>query len=132
MSDRTNLPAGRQGEKRFICIMCPLGCSVTVKYDDKGSIVQILGASCKKGEAYVKEESTKPVRVLTSTVAIKGAAFSRLPVRTSGLIPKERIFDCMKEIEKMRVKAPVKLGDKIIENLLELGVDVVATRDLLT
>lgn len=123
MSDRIN-------EKKFICIMCPLGCPVTVKYDDKGSIVQILGASCKKGEAYIKEESTKPIRVLTSTVAINGAAFSRLPVRTSGFIPKDRIFDCMREIQKIKVNAPIKIGDKIIENILGLEVDVMATRDL--
>ncbi len=115
-------------EKKFTCIMCPLGCAVTVKHDDKGGIVEVLGASCKKGEAYAKDEFTKPMRVLTSTIAIKGAQFARLPVRTSGVIPKDRIFDCMKEIQKIRVKAPVKLGDKVIGNILDLKVDIIATR----
>ena len=123
MSDQIN-------EKKFICIMCPLGCEVTVKSDESGQITEILGNSCKKGETYARDEFTKPMRVLASTVAIEGARFARLPVRTSDFIPKDRIFDCMKEIRKIRVKAPVKLGDKMIKNILGLGVDVVATRDL--
>ena len=110
--------------------MCPLGCEVTVKSDESGQITEILGNSCKKGETYARDEFTEPMRGLTSTVAVEGARFARLPVRTSDLIPKDRIFDCMKEIQKIRVKAPVKLGDKMIENILGLGVDIVATRDL--
>lgn len=117
-------------EKKFICIMCPLGCEVTVKSDESGQIKEVLGNTCAKGEKYVRDEAVHPVRVLTSTVAIEGAAFARLPVRTSGPIPKDRMFDCMKEIQKAKVKAPVKLGDKVIENIIGLGIDVVATRNL--
>jgi CxxC motif-containing protein len=123
MSDRLN-------ENKFTCIMCPLGCEVVVKSDESGQITEVLGNKCDKGEKYARDEATHPLRVLTSTVAIEGAQFARLPVRTSGLIPKDRIFDCMKEIEKVKIKAPVKLGDKIIENILGLGVDVIATRDM--
>jgi CxxC motif-containing protein len=123
MSDRIN-------ENEFICIMCPLGCAVVVKSDESGQITEVLGNKCAKGEKYVRDEASHPLRVLTSTVAVESAQFARLPVRTSDLIPKDRIFDCMKEIQKIRAKAPVKLGDKIIENILGLGVDVIATRDI--
>jgi len=117
-------------EKRFICIICPVGCAVTVKSDSSGNITEILGNKCKKGDKYVRDEFTAPMRVFTSTVGIEGALFPRLPVRTSGLVPKNRIFDCMKEIEKVQVKAPVLVGDKIIADILGLGVDLIATRDL--
>ena len=110
--------------------MCPLGCEVTVKSDSKGTITEIIGSKCPKGDKYVRDEFTKPVRVLTSTISIEGAAFSRLPVRTSGFIPKDRIFDCMSEIHKTKIKAPVKNGDIIIKNALNLGVNVIATRNL--
>ncbi len=123
MSDRIN-------ENKFICIMCPLGCEVVVRSDESGQITEILGNKCAKGEKYARDESAHPLRILTSTVAVEGAQFARLPVRTSDLIPKDRMFDCMKEIQKVRAKAPVKLGDRIIENILGLGVDVIATRDL--
>ena len=110
--------------------MCPLGCEVRVMSDESGQITEILDNKCAKGEKYAKDEFTHPLRVLTSTVAIEGAQFARLPVRTSDFIPKDRMFDCMKEIEKMKAKAPIKLGDKIIKNILGLGVNIVATRDL--
>lgn len=123
MSDRIN-------EKKFTCIMCPLGCEVTVKSNESGQITEVLGNQCAKGEKYARDEYSHPLRVLTSTVAIEGAQFARLPVRTSGLIPKDRIFDSMKEIRKIKAKAPIKLGAKLIENILGLNVDMVATRDL--
>jgi CxxC motif-containing protein len=110
--------------------MCPLGCLVTVKADEKGSIFEMIGNKCKKGEKYIKDEFSHPVRALTTTVAIEGKDIRRLPVRTSDHIPKGRIFDCTGEIQKKKVKPPVKIGDTIIENILGLGVDVVATRNL--
>jgi len=117
-------------ERKFICIMCPIGCEVTVKADEKGNIIEILGNKCEKGDVYAREEFTSPKRFLTSTVAIEGASISRLPVRISSPIPKDKMLDCMREIQKAKIKAPVKLGDKIIENILGLEVDVIASRDL--
>jgi CxxC motif-containing protein len=110
--------------------MCPLGCEVILKANDAGNVIEITGNKCKKGEKYVQDEFSHPVRALTTTVAVDGANIRRLSVRTSDYIPKDRIFDCMREIQKKKVKAPVKIGDVIIKDLLGLGVDVVATRDL--
>jgi CxxC motif-containing protein len=124
MSDRIT-------EKKFTCIMCPLGCAVTLKADDSGNIFEIMGSRCLKGEKYIRDEFSTPKRVLTSTVAIEGAKFDRLPVRTSDLVPKDKLFDLMKEIQKIKAKAPVNIGDVILKNIRGLGVDIVATRDLL-
>jgi CxxC motif-containing protein len=55
----------------------------------------------------------------------------RLPVVTSGEIPKGRIFDIMNELNRLEVTAPIKLNDVLIKNVLGLGVDIVATRSLL-
>ena len=120
----------RSSEQKFICIMCPLGCEVTVKLDEKGEIRETVGAKCKKGEKYSAEELKNPTRILTSTAAIEDALHARLPVRTSAPVPKNKIFECMKEISKIKVKAPIKIGDKIIKNILKLNIDVIATRDL--
>jgi len=120
----------RSSERKFTCIMCPLGCEVTVKNDAGGTITEVLGNKCKKGETYARDEFTRPMRVLTSTVSIDGAQFSRLPVRTSSAVPKDRIFKCMGEIEKIKIKAPVKAGDIILKDILGLNVDLIATRDL--
>ena len=117
-------------ENKYVCIMCPLGCEVTVRSDERGNIIEVLGNKCEKGEQYARDEHSHPKRILTTTVAIEGAKLPWLPLRTSGYLPKEKIFDCMNEIRKVKVKSPVKLGDRIIENILGLGVDVVATRDI--
>ena len=37
------------------------------------------------------------------------------------------MFDCMKVINEATIKAPVKIGDVVIENICGLGVDIVAT-----
>jgi len=120
----------KMDERKFTCIMCPLGCEVTVKSDDAGRIIELIGANCPKGEKYIKEEFSTPKRVLTTTVAVERSEISRLPVRTSDFIPKDKIFDCMTVLSKAKVKAPVKISDIVIENILGLGVDVVATRAL--
>jgi CxxC motif-containing protein len=71
-----------------------------------------------------------PVRIITSTIKIKSEVLKRLSVKTSKPIPKNKIFDIMKEINKIEVKAPIEIKDIIIKNVLELGVDIIATRSV--
>ena len=52
-------------------------------------------------------------------------------MKVSAEIPKERIFDVMKEISKVQVIEPLGTGDIVIENVLGLGGDVVITSDLM-
>lgn len=110
----------------FICIVCPRGCHITV--DDE---LNVTGNSCPRGKAYALNEISNPTRMITSTVAIASAELKRMPVMTSSPIPKGKIFDVMAEINKARCVAPVKIGDVIIPNVLDLGVDIVATRNIL-
>lgn len=130
MSEKSSQPKGPVNEKKFTCIMCPLGCAVTVKSDSSGNILQIIGSRCVKGENYIRDEFSAPMRVLTSTVSVEGAELQRLPVRTSGFVAKDMLMACMKEIRKIKVKPPVKIGEVILKNIHGLNVDVIATRDL--
>lgn len=120
----------RTDDQKFTCIMCPLGCEVTVRLDEHGEIKETVGAKCPKGERYAAEELKHPKRVLTTTVAIDGAAHARLPVRSSSLIPKDRIIECIHEAEKVRARAPVRIGDVIIRNILGTSCNMIASRDL--
>jgi len=65
------------------------------------------------------------MRTVTSTVKCEGGAI--ISVKTSGTVPKERVFDVMREINRTLGGANVKIGDVVIKNVLSLGVDVVAT-----
>ena len=112
--------------KEFICIVCPRGCHL--KVDDE---MNVTGNTCPRGKVYALNEITNPTRMITSTVAIESTELHRVPVMTSKPIPKGKIFDVMNEINKVRVKAPIKIGDVIIKNVLGLDSDIIATRDIL-
>ena len=115
-------------EKELICIVCPKGCRIKIERVDNNFVV--VGNSCKMGERYAIKESTNPTRVLTSTVIVSSSNTKRLPVKTKGEIPKEIIFECMKVINEVEVHAPIKIGQVIIENILDTGVDVVACKSV--
>jgi CxxC motif-containing protein len=111
-----------------ICIGCPLGCRVTVQKDRKGTAT-LKGAECKQGEKYVLEELRNPVRTLTATIRTGDEAFPLLPVRTSRPVPKTLLQAIMGETATAAVKAPIKAGDVIVENVLKSKADLIATAD---
>lgn len=113
-------------KKEMICIVCPMGCHLTIDTDT----LDVTGNTCPRGAEYAKEELVAPKRVITSTVRITGGLHHRLPVKTNGAIPKDLNFKCMEELAKVELKSPVKVGDIVIKNVLNTGVDVVACRDM--
>lgn len=117
-------------KSELTCIVCPMGCSITVEVNDNHEVTTITGNTCKRGEHYARNEMTHPMRQLTSTVCITGALYPRLPVILSGDIPKESMFQVMDAINKVTVTAPVKRGDIIIANVCGLSVDVIASRSM--
>ncbi len=116
--------------KTYTCIVCPRGCDVTATLNDKGDILSIEGNFCPRGEEYVRNELTHPMRQLTSTVIIKGGLYDRLPVILSSPIPKDRMMDVMKALEGVEVSSPISRGDVVISDVCGLGVDVVASRSM--
>ena len=117
-------------KKQFTCINCPLGCQVVVTMDGE-EITDISGNNCKRGENYVRDEIKDPKRMVCSTVRLSNSDAYSVPVKTATAIPKGLIFDCMKEINNTEIKAPIHVGDVVIANLLDTGVDVVATDERL-
>ena len=115
--------------KELTCIGCPMGCQITVELEH-GEILSVKGNTCALGDKYARNEVLHPERTVTSTVVVDGGDKPRVSVKTAGNIPKDRIFDCMKEIDAVRVQAPVRIGDVMIENVVDSGVNVVATRNI--
>ena len=113
--------------KELICIGCPMGCRLTV---DEDNDYAVTGNTCKRGAEYGRNELKNPTRVLTTTVAIDGAAHGRMPVRTEQAIPKGKLFEAVEVLKKVRLTAPVKCGDVVLENILGTGINVIASRDL--
>ena len=116
-------------KKEIICTVCPMGCRIQVEGEGE-KIASIEGYSCKRGLIYGETEFTHPVRILTSTVKTDSEKTPLVPVRSNRPIPKEKMFECMDEIRKVCVSAPVKCYDVIIPNVCGTGVDIVATGEL--
>ena len=111
-------------EKELICICCPIGCHLKVNVENK----KVTGNNCKRGETYGIDEITNPVRIITTTVKILNGELPVISVKTKLAIPKALTFKAMEAINDLTLEAPIKIGDIILENLLETGVDVVATK----
>ena len=115
--------------KELICVSCPIGCAVTVTLDDNNEVVSVTGNTCKRGDSYARQEGTHPERILTSTVKVTGSRLPVVPVKSAKPVPKELLLDCMQEINRVTVQAPVHIGDVVLSNILNTGVDIVATNN---
>jgi len=90
----------------------------------------IAGNHCKRGAAYAKAELSDPRRMIASTVRIHGGIHKMLPVSTNAPFPKGKIMDLMVLLKSVEITAPVKMGDVLIENVLNTGIAVIASRDM--
>lgn len=108
------------------CVNCPKGCSLEVEFDqaarDAGTLTEpmitVTGNSCPKGRDFGVSEVLAPVRFLTTTVALSedmAAVFGarRLPVISTGKIPKKEL-----------VKVSLALADCIVDTPVETGTVV--------
>lgn len=114
-------------KRDIICVACPLGCGITVEFDENGEILNVSGNTCKRGDTYARTECTNPTRSFTTTVKVSGGIFNVVPCKSSGAIPKNKIMECADFIRTVEVNAPVKLGDVLVSDILGTGIDIVAT-----
>lgn len=113
--------------RTFTCIMCPNGCDIEAVIEDK-QVISVSGNICRRGAEYVEQEITAPKRTIASSVTVKNGEIPLVSVRLDRAVPKERIFDVMKEIQSIVLEAPVQIGDVVIENVLGLDSNVIATK----
>ena len=114
-------------KKEFVCISCPVGCRLTVWEDEDGA-VQVQGNTCPRGKAYGVQEFTAPMRTVTSSVPVQHGERLMCSVKTDAPVPKARIPEVLAAIRRVGVRAPVRVGDRIVENVAGTGANVVATR----
>jgi len=120
-------------EKEIICISCPIGCRLKVTYDETNPSpenIKVENNKCPRGKEYGIEEILSPKRVVTATASIESKIQPRIPVKTTAPINKDLIFPLLKDIYTLKLKPPIKIGDKIIKNYKETGIDIVATFSL--
>ncbi len=114
--------------RELTCIVCPRGCQLKAELDGNGNVLNVEGFTCPRGKQYAIDECTHPMRTITSTV--RAANGEPVPVKTNRTVPKELMFDCMKQINQATVAVPAHIGDVVIANILGTGADVVVTANL--
>uniref|UniRef100_UPI00262A0DF5 DUF1667 domain-containing protein n=1 Tax=Oceanispirochaeta sp. TaxID=2035350 RepID=UPI00262A0DF5 len=83
---------------------------------------------CDRGRAYIEQELIDPQRNIATTILVEKGDQKQVSVRLSRPVPKDRIFDVMKEIKTIRVLAPLEPGMVIMDNILGLGSNVIVTK----
>lgn len=120
---------------QFNCTTCPSECPLTVEVerDADGALVEVrsvTGNSCPRGYKFAHQELTCPMRVLTTTVAVSSGDEALLPVRTAEAIPLALHAQAMDLLRGLVVKAPIRMGDVVLKNLLDTNINLIASMDI--
>ena len=111
--------------KELTCIVCPRGCRL--KVDDN---MNVTGNSCPRGEKYAINELTNPTRTITSSIRVSNRPYTLVSVKTDKPVPKDKMFDVMKEIDKLSIEAPTRIGQVVLANVLGTDSNIVITKDI--
>lgn len=115
--------------KTYTCIICPNGCEIAAEYEG-AQLLSCSGNLCPRGKEYVRQELHDPRRTISSSVLVLGGVLPLASVRLTKPVPRDRIFDVMEEIRRIRLNAPVRAGEVLISDILGLGSDLITTRNV--
>jgi CxxC motif-containing protein len=115
--------------KKMICITCPVGCHLSVTHED-AMVLSVDGNACERGLKFAEAELTDPRRMVATTVRVRRGIHPLVPVYTKEPFPKPRIFELLREIRRLEIEAPVTMNQVVLENVLDEGIDVIASRDM--
>lgn len=111
------------------CIGCPMGCPLVVEMEN-GAVTKVTGNTCPRGDAYGRKEVTNPTRIVTSTVRVEGGTLPVVSCKTRTDIPKGKIFDVARALKAVTVPAPVTIGQVLVDNVADTGVEIIATKNV--
>ncbi|MDR2741131.1 MAG: DUF1667 domain-containing protein [Treponema sp.] len=115
--------------KELICILCPNGCRLHIEETAAG--LAVTGNLCGRGTGFAEAEITNPVRTVTTTVRTVFPDVPVLPARTDGEIPRGKMRDLVKAVNSIMVTEPLGIGETVLEDALGLGVNVIASSNIL-
>ena len=111
--------------KELTCIVCPRGCRLRIDDD-----MNVTGNACPRGEKYAINELTNPTRTVTSSIRVSNRPYTLVSVKTDKPVPKDKMFDVMKEIDKLSIEAPTRIGQVVLANVLGTDSNIVITKDI--
>lgn len=71
--------------------------------------------------------------IFTSVVRVKGSErYKVIPVKSSAEVEKSKWIQLSKVISRLYVSVPIKRGSIICKNILNTGLDIICTKDILS
>ena len=117
-------------EITYTCIVCPGGCEITAVKNASGDDWILSGASCRRGDAYVRQELTDPRRTFSTLVRILDGEREVAGVRVTKPIPLGKVKEVAAYIHSLSFPAPVKTGQVLLEGILGMDCDLVAVHSV--
>ena len=114
-------------KKNIICIICPRGCRLCV--EPEGESWKVSGNACPRGKNYGIQEATDPRRMVTAAVPAAAAGVPCATVRSSEPMPIALIPGVLNKLYTLRVSGEWKIGDVLLANYENSGVDIIFTAD---
>lgn len=114
-----------------ICLRCPRGCEIHTILNERKEILSMEGNKCKLGPEYVKQEISDPRRILPTSVKVRNGVRPLVPVWTPQPIPKAMLLELAAASREIELEAPVHIGDIAIKDWKGLGVDLIASGEVL-
>ena len=106
--------------------MCRRNCFISVEHDDH-EVFAVYGNSCHRGKEAAIEEALAKEKKFLGEIRIIGEK-ELLPVRTEGLIPKEKFAEAEAFCKTFRIPKPIRIGDILVENFLNTGVHLISLK----
>ena len=120
--------------RHFHCTTCPSECALTIETrideNEVEHVLSVQGNRCARGRKFAEQEVIRPMRILATTIVVRGGDEKLLPVRTARPIPRDLHLSAMRDIRHASVTAPVHMGDVVMSDLLGTGVDLVASMNV--
>lgn len=113
--------------KTLLCNLCPNCCPLTVTLSGD-TVTGCTGNLCAQGADFARQELTLPLRNVTTSVAVTGGLYPLCSVRLSQPVPLSRLTEVVDVLHNLQIAAPVQMGQVLVDDLLGLGVQVLATR----
>ena len=117
-------------EKEIICVICPNSCRLKVTQNPNTKEITVEGHLCPRGKKYGISEFSNPVRMLITTMRVENGKLPIIPIRSTEAIPKSLLLEAVKIVNDTHCIAPIKMGDILIDNILNTKISVIASRDI--
>lgn len=114
-------------KRELTCIGCPMGCRLCAELEGE-AVTEVTGNTCPRGEAYARDELTRPTRMVTGLMRVYGSR-TPLSVKTRAPIPKALMGACLAQMKSTTLLKPVQSGEVVLRDVCGCGVDVIATAD---